>query len=146
MNLLEQQKELAKNLHPELVNAVASVYTEPEVQKAIETLGKYGLGACLPHKHNKDDEIIPLPFDEYQDEIELKIDFKKHKNITQLDSVDGIFLGWRANKKGELNFFAPYSWVSRCPTVGGHPRKNKPQKKPSPKGKGFCFQIARGDF
>ena len=97
MNLLEQQKELAKNLHPDLVSAVTSVYTEPEVQKAIETLGKHGLGVCLPHKHNKEDEIIPLPSDEYQDEGELKVDFKKHKDISKLDSVDGIFLFFLSN-------------------------------------------------
>ena len=101
MNILKQ-KEMAKRIHPKLTNSVLAVYDEPKVKKAIETLGKFGLGAFLPHKHDKNDKMIPLPSDEFQDENDLKISFKKHAEIPEDEK--GIFVGWRADENGKLNF------------------------------------------
>ena len=113
MNILKQQKEIAKNLHPELAKSILAVYNEPKVKEAIETLGKFGLGAYLPHKHDKDDKMIPIDINEFQSEDNLKVSFEKNDNKT--NHKDGVVVGWRTNKKNQLDFLFNQYWIgTRC--------------------------------
>lgn len=98
--LIANQMKIVQGLHPELARAAYAVYTEPEVQDALRVLGKYGLGVMLPHRHNEQDKMVPLPQDEIQSEERLKVTFRK-KEVTE---PYGVIVGWRSGPSGEIDF------------------------------------------
>lgn len=110
---LSNQLENIKGLHPDLAKAALAVYTEPEVQEAMKVLGKYGLGITLPHGHDEQDKLIPLPYDEMQSEAQQQVSFiKKH----QINPV-AVIVGWRAGPNGEIDFTSECTWLHSCTGV-----------------------------
>ena len=100
--------------HPDLANAVTAVYAEPRVQEALRTLGEYGLGVYLPHKHDSDGKMVPLPCGEMQSEVDCRVSFVK---TSEYPFDDGMVVGWRADDpSGEIIPTAGCGWrgLKRC--------------------------------
>lgn len=110
MQIPEHQREAIASLHPELAKAATAVYTEPRVHEAIRTLGEFGLAVFLPHKHNEQDKMVPLPQGEVQSEENLKVSF-----IAQGESSpDAVIVGWRMGPNGEVDPSAECSSICYC--------------------------------
>jgi len=100
----EEQLARVQDWHPILVSAITAVYREPEVHEAMKVLGKYGLGVLLPHAHDEQNRLIPLPYDEMQVEENLSVTFVKvDQNNLDIKKV-GTIVGWRANADGTVDF------------------------------------------
>ena len=87
---------MARSLPPALRTAQQAIHL-PEVQDMLRSLSEYGLGICMPHKHDEQTgKFQPLPGKLMQVESGLEVSFQPTEEISK-----------RSNR------FLPVAWIWR---------------------------------
>ena len=74
---------MARGLPPALRAAQQAIHL-PEVQKMLRSLSEYGLGICMPHKHDEHTgEFQPLPGKLMQVESGMEVSFQPRAEISK---------------------------------------------------------------
>lgn len=74
---------MARGLPPALRATQQAIHL-PEVQKMLRSLSEYGLGICVPHKHDEQTgEFQPLPGKLMQVESGLEVSFRPTAEISK---------------------------------------------------------------
>ncbi len=84
-----------QSVHPDLQRAMNFV-NSPEVQELARKLARYGLAVGLPHMHDDDGKLIPLPIDQVAYEDDLQVSFRRSDDPI-VDAAAAVMWRWDEN-------------------------------------------------